>query len=71
MNWLRKSLAELWGLFVDDSSFATALIVWVLAAIFLFPHVLPRRWAGAIFFAGVVAILLENTARAGRNSRRQ
>jgi hypothetical protein len=71
MNWLRRALAELWGLFVEDGSFASALIVWILAAIFLFPHYLPRRWAGAIFFAGVAAILVENAARTGRNSRRQ
>jgi hypothetical protein len=66
MNWLHKALAELWGLFVDDGSFAAALVVWVLLAIFLFPHYLPHRWAGVIFFAGVAAILIENAARSSR-----
>ncbi|MGH9584658.1 MAG: hypothetical protein ACRD4O_17185 [Bryobacteraceae bacterium] len=71
MNWVRKALAELWGLFVDDSSFAGALIVWILLTIFLFARYFPGPWAGAVFFAGIAAILIENTARTARNSRRQ
>lgn len=67
MRWVRQAWLELLGLFVDDGSFAAALIVWVLAAGFLLPLMLTPHWTGPVFFAGVAVILIENVRRsAGR-----
>ena len=51
------------GLFVDDGSFAIALILWSAAGFFL-PH-LPVNvgWDGPILFLGYLLILAENLRR--------
>lgn len=66
MNWIRRAWLELIGLFVEDGSFALAIVLWVLAAIFLLPRFLPAGWKGPAFFAGVIGILLENVHRTAR-----
>jgi len=66
MNWIRRTCVELAGLFVEDGSFAIAIVLWILAAIFLMPEFLPARWRGPAFFAGVIGILIENVLRTAR-----
>jgi hypothetical protein len=58
-------LRELLGLFVDDGSFALALLGWTLVAGFGLPQIgLPAGWDAPIFFLGYLAILCENLGRA-------
>ena len=69
MQWFRVIFREIFGLFVDDGSFAIAIIVW-LGIVWL---LLPRRgvfsrWNGLILFAGLGCILVENTLRCARRS---
>jgi hypothetical protein len=60
-------MRELFGLFVEDGSFALAIAVWVLVAVFVLPHAFPPRWCGPIFFIGIVCLLIENLLRSARN----
>jgi hypothetical protein len=67
MRWLRTILAEILGLFVDDGSFALAILVW-LGVIWLgLPWLnLPAAWNGVILFTGLAAILAESALRGAR-----
>jgi hypothetical protein len=67
MSWLRTIWSELVGLFVDDLSFAIAIVVW-LAAVWLAErmNVVPPAWRGPLLFAGLAAIFVENTLRRAR-----
>jgi hypothetical protein len=67
MNWLRKLLAGLWGLFVDDGRYALAIMVWLLLAWWLLPLLhLGDGWNAPVFAAGLLAILVENVLRRAR-----
>ena len=68
MKWLRSIAREVWGLFVDDGSFAFAIVVWLALAVVVLPHV-SARWAGPVWFVGLAAILIESVLRAARRSR--
>lgn len=72
MRWLKIVVSEVFGLFVDDGSFAIAILVWLGAAWFFFVHMLGHvRWSGMILFAGLVFILIESAIRrAGQSQRR-
>lgn len=70
MNCFRTILHEIFGLFVDDGSFALLILVWLGLIVFLLPHLywLPR-WMGFILFIGLAAILMGSaTGYARRNS---
>ena len=64
MHWLKTILAEFFGLFVDDGSFALAIIIW-LGVIWLgLPRLnLPAVWNGVVLFAGLATILVESALR--------
>jgi hypothetical protein len=67
MSWLRTIWTELVGLFVDDVSFAVAIVIWLAAAHFLFQiGLVPGVWRGPVLFAGLAAIFVENTLRRAR-----
>ncbi len=67
MRWIRTVCAELFGLFVDDGSFAVAILVWLLVVWQGVPRLgLPGVAGGPILFAGLVAILLESAVRRAR-----
>ncbi|HKR77008.1 MAG TPA: hypothetical protein VJR95_10095 [Rhodanobacter sp.] len=67
MNWLRKLLAELWGLFVDDGRYALAIMVWLLLAWRVLPLLqLGDGWNAPVFAAGLLAILVESVLRRAR-----
>jgi hypothetical protein len=65
VKWLRSIAREVWGLFVDDGSFAAAIVVWLAVAVLVLPQV-AAGWAGPVWFVGLAAILVESVLRAGR-----
>ncbi len=71
MYWLKTSLAQIFGLFVDDGRFALTILVW-LGIIWLgLPRLnLPAASNGVILFVGLATILAESALRrAPGNSR--
>lgn len=71
MNWLKGAVRELWGLFVEDGSFALAILIWIALLVFLLPAVLPDHWRGPVAFAGLAVILIENVVRSARKDSRR
>ena len=52
-------------LFVDDGSFAGAILAWLAVAALVGPRV-DSRWAGPVWFAGLAVILVESVVRFSR-----
>ncbi len=67
MKWLRPVLREVLGLFIDDGSFAAAIVIWVAVVAFLLPRlpVAPARHA-PLLAVGLLAILAESVLRRSR-----
>ncbi len=64
MRWLKTIAMELFGLFVDDGSFAISIIVWLAVVWFLSIHILAGlHWSGFVLFIGLVSILLRSAMR--------
>jgi hypothetical protein len=65
------ALQEVYGLFVEDGSYAAAIVIWLAIVCFVFPH-LPGggAWRGPLFFAGMAVILVESVVRAARAKSR-
>ncbi len=71
MRWLRSIAREILGLFVDDGSFALAIVIWLLMIVVLLPHVIASaNWAAPALFAGLAIILAQSVLRYSRKSRR-
>ena len=69
MQWFRTIFHEIFGLFVEDGSFAIAILVWLAIVWLLLPHLgVFSRWNGLILFAGLACILVESTLRYARKS---
>jgi hypothetical protein len=66
MGWLRSVAREVYGLFVDDGSFALALLVWIIAAAVGLPLLGAGNWGGVALFAGLAVVLAESALRAAR-----
>lgn len=67
MRWLKTIAREVWGLFVDDGSFAVAIVVWLGLVVVALPRFAPAaRWGAPILFAGLAAILCGSVLRFGR-----
>ena len=67
MRWIKSIAREVWGLFVDDGSFAAAILVWLALAVVVLPRVAPAaRWAGPALFAGLALVLIESVVRFAR-----
>ncbi|HUC19296.1 MAG TPA: hypothetical protein VMA37_16580 [Acetobacteraceae bacterium] len=74
MKWLGTALRELAGLFVEDGSFAVAILAWLGIVWLLLRFGLPRDWArdwgrdwaGVALFAGLAVILIESAWRRAR-----
>ncbi len=67
MTWLNTIWSEFIGLFVDDGSFAVAILAWLAACWLLLPRLgLAPAWPPAILFVGLVLILAESAARRAR-----
>jgi hypothetical protein len=70
MNALKTILHEILGLFVDDGSFALAILLWLALVWFLVrPLQLPAA-GGIVLFLGLAAILVESVTRFARKPRR-
>jgi hypothetical protein len=67
MTWLRKIVSELFGLFVDDGSFAIAILIWLGVLWLVLPHIpIDDTWRAVIMFAGLAIILVESVLRRTR-----
>ncbi len=67
MKWLKTIGEEVFTLFVDDGSFAIAIIVWLGVAWSLSILILANLpWSGAVLFVGLVSILIESAMRGAR-----
>ena len=68
MQWLRSIVREIAGLFVDDGSFAAAILVWLAVVLVLGRVVAGDRWLGCGLFVGLAVVLVESVLRfAGRS----
>ena len=64
MNWVATIARELFGLFVDDGSFAVAILVWLMLIGLGLPRLgVTTGWDGAILFAGLALILAASAAQ--------
>jgi hypothetical protein len=71
MRWLKSIGREILGLFVDDGSFAGAIVVWLILAVAVLPRVAPDAgWSGPTLFAGLALVLVESVLRYARRKRR-
>ena len=68
MNAVRKALAELAGLFVEDRLFALAIALWVGAA-GAGARFLPGTPVAIVFFAGLLVVLVAGAVRGARGVR--
>jgi hypothetical protein len=67
MSWLKAIFQEILGLFVEDGSFAMAILVWLTLLWWVLPHFpMAGAWRAGILFAGLVAILVESVLRRAR-----
>jgi hypothetical protein len=67
MRWMKTIVQELFGLFIDDGSFALAIVVWIGVLWVLAGRVLySATWSGAVLFAGLGLILFASTIRRSR-----
>ena len=71
MKWLRTILGEIFGLFVDDGSFAIMILTWVLLVTLVFPRMgwIPQ-WRGLVLFCGLALILVGSAVRYARRNKR-
>jgi hypothetical protein len=67
VNWLRSIAREVLGLFVDDGSFAIAILVWAAFVGALLEHAVGHpNWTGPALFSGLACILIESVVRFSR-----
>ena len=68
MSWLKATILEIYGLFVDDGRYALAIVAWVGIAALILPRLdAPVSANALILFAGLLLILVESALRrAGR-----
>ncbi|HEX9198490.1 MAG TPA: hypothetical protein VF865_02960 [Acidobacteriaceae bacterium] len=73
MPWLKSIAREVLGLFVDDGSFALAILACVSLAIFVLPRVAatapPSTWTGPALFAGLAIVLIQSALRFARRRK--
>ena len=67
MSWLQSVAREVLGLFVDDGSFAIAILVWAAFVALVVVHVIGHvSWTGPALFSGLACILIESVVRFSR-----
>ena len=70
MKWLKNIFREIFGLFVDDGSFALAILIWLAVVRWATPHLnIPAGITAIILFAGLALILTESTTRYSRRKQ--
>ena len=64
---LTAAVQEIYGLFVEDGSYAAGIIVWLLVAALALPRFSALgEWRAPLMFAGLVFIVVENVLRTAR-----
>lgn len=72
MRWIRTIAWELLGLFVDDGSFALAILGWLILIWAAVPHFHIVTWLkGPLLLFGLVVILCESAIRAAKPHQEQ
>ena len=67
MGWLKSIGREVIGLFVDDGSFAIAILVWAAFVVLVLAHVVGHaNWTGPALFSGLAFVLIESVVRFSR-----
>ena len=67
MRWIKGVAGEVFGLFVDDGSYAVAILAWLAVAGLALPRLdLPPDAKGPVLFAGLAAILVGSAVRRAR-----
>jgi hypothetical protein len=70
MKWLNNIFREIFGLFVDDGSFALAILIWLAVVRWATPRLnIPSGIAGILLFAGLALILAESATRYSRHKQ--
>ena len=70
MGWMRTVVREFWGLFVDDGSFAVAIVVWVGVVWCLVGRFGASGAVGAaVLFGGLGVVLVVSLLRFARRRR--
>ena len=70
MNWLKNIFREIFSLFVDDGSFALAILLWPAVVRSATPRLtIPSGITGVILFAGLALILAESATRYSRRKQ--
>jgi hypothetical protein len=68
MQWLRNVVREIFGLFVDDGSFAFAVLVWIGVVWLVLHRMRMAVPGGIILFVGLGLILTESVIRFSRRA---
>jgi hypothetical protein len=67
MRWLKSVALEVLGLFVEDGSFAIAILAWTAFMVFVLAHVTRQAsWTGPALFSGLAFVLIESVVRFSR-----
>ncbi len=67
MKWASTIVREVFGLFVDDGSFAVAILVWMVLVALALPRLgIAMSWEGVILFTGLALILVASAAQRAR-----
>ena len=69
MQWLRSTVREIYGLFVEDGSFAAGLLAWMLVACVALRFLDAGHWGGPALVLGFAAVLVESVLRTARRRR--
>ncbi|HUZ97053.1 MAG TPA: hypothetical protein VMU57_19290 [Edaphobacter sp.] len=70
MNWIKTILREIYGLFVDDGTFALAILIWLSFMRWTASHLpLSPATSAIMLFAGLALILIESAVRFARRKR--
>ena len=70
MNWMKNIFREILGLFVDDGSFALAILLWLAVVGWATPRLgIPTAIRGIVLFAGLALILAESATRYSRRKQ--
>jgi len=67
MRWINSVAREILGLFVDDGSFALAILIWLALSILILPRIVAEvAWTGPMLFTGFALILIQSALRTAR-----
>lgn len=63
MKVLSGILSEIWGLFVEDGSYAVAIAIWLAIVGFGLSRLPINGFKGPLLFTGLALVLIENVRR--------